>query len=206
MLDTIIWPLTVLFVAIFALLLFRRQLARLIDRTISVSKSGIVASSVPQESGQPPKSSNVADFLEKTFDNALIVELQDTLRKQINSLNPTSDAERSKLLLKLLAAIVIIRGFDLTYYHIYGSQIRALQYLNDGRGLAIPTTDLERFYESAKNADPAFYGHYAFDGWLSFLESGLLIRRDSGNVAITVRGKEFLKYLVDQGYTFLKRG
>jgi hypothetical protein len=206
MLDIIIWPLTVLIIAVFAFLLFRRQFARLIDRTTSVSKSGIVAANVTQESGAAPKPSNVTEFLKKTFDNALVVELEDTLTKQVDSLNPASDSERSKLLLKFLAANIIVRGFDSTYYRIYGSQILALQYLNDGRGLAIPATDLKHFYDSAKNADPAFYGDYAFDGWLAFLESSVLIRRDGENVGITLRGKEFLKYLIDQGYTFLKRG
>ena len=42
MLDTLVWPLVVLFLSVFALLLFKKQFARLIDRTTTVSKSGIV--------------------------------------------------------------------------------------------------------------------------------------------------------------------
>jgi hypothetical protein len=206
MLDFVNWPLAVVVIAVFALLLFKKQIARLIDRITGVSKAGIVASNVPQESGAAPKPSNVAEFLKKTFDNALVVELEDTLTKQVDSLNPASDSERSKLLLRFLAGVIIVRNFDSTYYRIYGSQILALQYLNDGRGLAIPTTDLHHFYESAKNADPTLYGDYAFEGWLKFIETSVLIRRDGDNVTITVRGTEFLKYLIEQGYTFRKRG
>lgn len=206
MLTIIIWPVTVLIIAIFALIVFKTQLARLIDRTTSVSKAGIIATGMPQESGTQPKASIVADFLKKTFDNALLVELEEVVTKQVDALNPTSETERSRLLLRLMAATTIARAFDLTYYHIFGSQIVALQYLNEARGITVPATDLKQFYDSAKNSDPAFYGEYAFEGWLSFLQSGVLVRRDGPNVAITVRGTEFLKYLVDQGYSLVRRG
>lgn len=206
MLQVIAWPLVVLVLGIFALLLFKKPVARLIDRTTTVSKSGLVASHKPQEAIESPKASNVNEFLKTTFDNALLVELEGIIEKQVEMLNPSSHEEKEKLLLRLLASTTILRSFDLTYYLIYGSQIMALQHLNDLRGATIPVSQLREFYDLAKKTDPQFYGDYSFEGWFQFLMASLLIRRDGDIVSITVRGKEFLKYLLEQGYTFLKRG
>lgn len=200
--EILVWPLVVVILG----LIFKKSIERLIDRTTKVSKSGLVAANKPQEAVESPKASNVNEFLKKTFDNALLVELEDILKKQVDALNPTSHEERERLLMKLLASILILSIFDSTYYLIYGSQITALQHLNNFRGDNIPTTELKLFYDAAKNVDPQFYRNYSFDSWLKFLESSLLIKYEGKNVAITIRGKEFLKYLVDQGYTFLKKG
>lgn len=42
---------------------------------------------------------------------------------------------------------------------------------------------------------------YTFESWFGYLKNQILIRQDGYNVNITVRGKEFLKYLVQYGRT-----
>ncbi len=144
--------------------------------------------------------------MKRTFDNALVLEQENAIKSHLESLNPSDDPERIRLLTKLLAAISILRQFDSIYYLIYGSQIASLQHLNDFRGAAIPISDLKVLYEIGKTNDPDLHSNYGFDGWLKFMESNALIRRDGENAIITLRGKEFLKYIIEQGYTFLKRG
>jgi len=59
----------------------------------------------------------------------------------------------------------------------------------------------------AKSANPILYSNYTFDQWLNFMLSQLLIVFVDGNaVGITVRGREFLKYVVQEALPLNKAG
>lgn len=58
---------------------------------------------------------------------------------------------------------------------------------------------MRAFYDAAVEANPHGYANYPFSHWLSFLKSWTLVREDGTALSITVRGREFLKYLVDTG-------
>jgi hypothetical protein len=204
MLEIFAWPIAVIVLGAFALILLRKPIERLLDRTTRVGKEGLIASNKSQDVSKDSKPSTVEDFLKKTFDNALLVEVEEKLKQQLDELDAKHPTEKEKLLLRLLASLVIIQSFDRTYFLIYGSQIATLQHLNDLRGQKVMVSDLVVFYDIAKNSDPQFYAQYSFERWFEFLISSFLIRKDGDIAFITLRGKEFLKYLIEQGYTTLK--
>jgi hypothetical protein len=61
---------------------------------------------------------------------------------------------------------------------------------------------LQPYYDKAAQASPAVYANYPFDEWLNYMKSQLLILEHPGQTfEITVRGKDFLKYMLHFGYS-----
>ena len=197
------WPIVALILGIIGLFLFKPQIRGLINRTEKVGKGWLQAKS-PEDQLGPSKISEVDDFLRRAFDNQLLREQEDIIRKYLDSLKPASPVERENFLFKVLAASTIAQSFDRIYFTIFGSQIAVLQFLNDCREVKTAPSDLDPFYTQAASPDAQFYAGYAFEKWIGFLVSWTLVRIDSDSIFITVRGKEFLKYLVDQGFSFLR--
>ncbi len=86
---------------------------------------------------------------------------------------------------------------------MFKSQLLALLQVNRRDGvLSMP--DVKRFYDDAAKAYAKEYAKYktTFEQWLNYLTSnGLVLHHPSPNerIEITVRGKDFLKYLTHWG-------
>lgn len=111
--------------------------------------------------------------------------------------------EREKFLIQALSSGAVSYLHDTSWAYIYGSQIDALNELNSKGALTV--NDLKRFYDSAARAHPHTYSTYTFDQWLGWIINNTLVRQDSGIVQLTVRGKDFLKYLVLVGRSGIKK-
>jgi hypothetical protein len=201
--EAFAWPGVALILGLVTLILFRPEVRKLINRTQKVGKGWLEAAK-PEEQASPQKGSGVDEFITRTYQNQLLIEQEERIRNHLDSLKPASAAERETFLLKSLAATTLIQAFERTYYLIYGSQIRALEFLNDSRHLSVKPGELEPIYQEVTRQFPESYEGYPFERWLDFLVSSNLIRVDGAGIAITVFGKEFLKYLLDQGLSFRK--
>ena len=149
--------------------------------------------------------SKYKEALEK-FDNPLMTEQIKSLKGEMQGLDITTSEEKEEILYKALASNQIARAFETIYYSIFGSQIKALQHLNQS-GLSLINVDqLQVFYNEAKTKYPVFYSTYTFESWLNYLQSSVLILSEGGNISITIRGQELLKYLIAQRYSFDKAG
>jgi hypothetical protein len=202
--EFLTWPFVALIFAVFFSLAFWKPIARLIDRTVSVSKKGLQASAPKEQKVESP-TSKVDEFL-KVYDNQLITESERFIQTHLDSLHPKDSSEREKFLLRNFAALTIAWAFDKTYYLIYGSQIVALHYLNDHRNVPLTTKHISPFYEEGVRTFPYLYTSDSFEGWLGFLVTTNLVQKNGDDVGITIRGREFLKYLVDQGLPINKMG
>jgi len=105
-----------------------------------------------------------------------------------------SPADRERFLTRGMTATLVMGFFEITWWLMFGSQIRALERLNKG---VASIQELRPFYEQSLPQHP----QYPFESWLIFLTSRILIRQDGNNVSITVRGREFLTWLVQNGKT-----
>jgi hypothetical protein len=83
--------------------------------------------------------------------------------------------------------------FELTWLLIYASQLDALHDLNSG---PLKRKQLRPYYDAVAQKFPDAYRQYSFDGWLGFMRTLVLIREDGDMVSLTIRGQEFLKYLI----------
>jgi hypothetical protein len=201
------WPFVGLILGFTALCLFRKPLLQLLNRADEVGVVGLKVSAKAQEQRHldaPPQISRVEE-LAKVFQSPLLTEVEDQLRSSLDAFSKSPE-EREKALLKFLALNQIVVAFERTYFSIFGSQLKALQFLGSSPSLLEDPHSLQPFYDQAKSKNPDFYGSYSFERWLAFLQSQVLITEQDQKVGITVRGREFLKYLIDQGYTFEKAG
>jgi hypothetical protein len=89
--------------------------------------------------------------------------------------------------------------FDLMWWTMFKSQLLALLDVNKHNGI-LPIADVKSGYNSAAEEYPDHYANDSFERWLSYLtKNGLVLNHPSGMIEITVRGKDFLKYLVHWG-------
>jgi hypothetical protein len=139
-----------------------------------------------------PAEAAITDFY-RTYDNQLLAETEEAIRAQLVPFQASQDRER--FLVRSYATLVTAGVFEYVWVLIYGSQLRAIHYVNGG---AASIEDLRRFYDAAVLQYPALAG-YPFTSWLAFIKSWVLVREDDTVISITVRGREFLKYLVETG-------
>jgi len=197
------YPLVVLTLGIVALLIFRQPLSRFLDRAEKIGKEGIQAGPSTQGTAIQARAAGAEELL-KVFDNALLVQHEQWILAELEKRNIMQQTEREKILLRYLAALAISYSFEKTYFPIFGSQILALQVLNSsGRA---EENNLRTFYDYAANAAPEFYKTYPFESWMGFMKNSLLIKPVNGALEITLEGREFLKYIVQQGYSVFKVG
>ena len=191
------WPLAVVALGVVFMWVFRRPISRFIDRTRSVSKDGVRAYEDPQPSAKKPDA--LAEFLE-TYHNPLLLEAEDALEGEIKNLGLTDPADIRKALTKELAANRIVRWFEAAQYHIFASQVAALTYLNAQPG-PILKDGLQGFYDKAAADFPILYVGRTFDQWFAFLTAQRLVAEGDAGVGISVAGREFLQWRVNQGHS-----
>jgi len=200
--EALAWPAVVLILGLIAIFVFRSPLTRFLDRAQKISKTGIETSGA-QDTGVVVRPSPADDLL-KQFDNALLVQRETFIISELDRLKIGPGGERERVLIRLLAGFSIIQAFEKAYMLIWGSQIAALQSLNSSG--SIDAELLRPWYDQAAAGETELYAAYTFEQWLGFLQRNSLIIWDSGRVQITVEGREFLKYLLHQGYSLYKRG
>jgi hypothetical protein len=201
--EILSWPAAFVILGIIVIFRFSPYIANLIGRIIKISKDGIELGRI---NGQRHKEQVSAKDLMKIFDNKLLLEVEGWIKSELDKIKHDSSEEKETLLIKLYASEKIARHFDQTYNLIFGSQIRALQQLNSFAGQLVSSNEIRFFYNEASLNNPLFYSSYSFDSWLAFMHSSVLIIRLGDSIGITVRGQEFLKYLIDQGLSHNKVG
>jgi hypothetical protein len=104
-----------------------------------------------------------------------------------------SPSDRESFYLKLIATGLPSFIYEGIWSYIFRSQVLALMEVN--RRL-VPIQEVKAFYDKAALETPTLYANYSFEKWMEYLKSNLLLLwHPSGMVEITIRGKDFLKYL-----------
>ncbi len=132
--------------------------------------------------------------LYKTYNHALMTETEDRVRKSAEAHPPGTD--RENFFVRTLAVGLWEYFFEVTWLTIFRSQIRAMEKLNSGPR---KIDEVRKYYDEAAITNPQHYSNYSFDAWLKYLFGRELILQNAETIAITERGREFLKYLVQRG-------
>lgn len=196
--DIFVWPIVVLILGIIIIIVFKKPISDLINRTEKVSKDGLQTRST-QEQKVDVSISKVDETINK-YDNQLLVETENIIKNNLDYLKPKDSNEREKYLLRGLAQYTILHSFEKTYFTIWGSQLSALQFLNNNRYNNVSISDMRSFYDSAIKVFPDFYNKITFENWINYLVVSVLVKQNGNDIGITLRGKEFLKFIVEQGY------
>jgi hypothetical protein len=144
----------------------------------------------------------VEDFY-RTYDNALLRESEQAIGGEAAKYSPGEDRER--FLLRTNATLFWIGVFEITHAVIFGSQLKALHDLNT-RAEGMTVDELRPYFEQGLQTVPSEYRDRTFDAWLAYIRDGVLIRQTADRVWITVRGQEFLKYLIARQYPLDRLG
>jgi hypothetical protein len=198
------WPAAVLILGLVFLFLFKKPIDRLLDRTERIGKEGIQAVTRRQEEAIADSTTKKADEFMKLFDNALLVQREEALKAQLEAVLGKDPTDRERVLVRLLAANTIAEEFERNYYLIFGSQIAALVQLNTAGAVGIEMPQIEAIFSQAAQRHPDIYKDAQIADWLSFLLRTHLVHIEVNKAYITPVGKEFLKYLIHQGYSLLK--
>lgn len=207
------WPGVALTVILAGFWIFHGPIVRFIDRSNKVSLPGggsidagpakqIEAQTEPSKPAIPlpaPQPISGAPSLPPP-PNQLIGRVEEDIRHQLATSFPDARDVQFAWAIRSAALSQVERDLEKVYRVIFGSQIFALKEINMRGGITVG--DARKIYERAKEAFPALYADYAFEGWGGFvLEHGLAIvvnptSSDTDRVVLTPFGKEFLFFLV----------
>lgn len=191
-------------VAVIALVIFYKPIARLIDRISGASKEGITFER-PQEIGEvKPKLLSFTELMKEPI-SASILEREKTVQAQLQAFNLKSEEEKISALSRALATARIALEFNNIAYTIFGSQVTLLVQLS-GTHNGITQNQAEAIFEQAKTAFPELHDGKKFDDWLIYLRSNNLITLNDDKIDITQFGTDFLKHLVDSRLAYNRHG
>ena len=170
-------------------------------RHISVNQSGqstgasqIIASAALTPPAPSPI--DVAAFFRQSYGGQLQDDVEKNVKAMIQGRSPN---ERDEFIVKFIATGIINVTYNTIWLTIFRSQVLALVELNTK---VLRREELQAYYDGGVQRSPAVYEKYSFDQWLQYLRSQILILEHPGQVfELTVRGKDFLKYMVHCGYT-----
>ena len=204
--ECLAWPAAVVVIAVVFIFLFRGPIANLIARISKIEKGGITAA--PQEVTKvDPASKALLDsrqLMEASF-SEVVRQQEDLIKTQLGGIRFENNLEREALLVRALARAIVHTQFDRINTLIFGSQLDLLIAANASPS-GIQEDPIKKRFQAAKESDPVFHQATQYQTFLGFLVSSGLLLRDGDVFKITVLGKEFMKFLVDGGFTYPRRG
>lgn len=130
----------------------------------------------------------------------LQLETEGNVRAMIQSQPPNG---REEFVVRFIATGIVNALYDNIWLTSFRSQLLVLGEMNTQ---FLRREQIKTYYDEAVGKFADFYAGYSFDDWLGYLRSRFLILEHPGQTfEITVRGKDFLKYMVHCGYTPDKR-
>ena len=111
-LGAVSWPVAVIIIGCFALLLFRKSIARLIDRVRDIRAPGFHANAGVQDTSRPEVGSSVANEFARQHDDPLLVKRKDSICTELGL--GQDHTQKENTLLGIIAAHSIALQFEKT--------------------------------------------------------------------------------------------
>lgn len=199
-LELVRWPLTVVVLGFGGMLLYKRQVSSLLGRTKKVGGKGVTFAQAQPSS--PTEDKAALEEIMGSYDNQLLLEQEENIRKDIVARGLDSPDATEKALVRTLAALQLLVLFAELNRQIFRGQLNFLTYVNSQQQ-GVPVAETERFYDEGHRDWPKEAAEsQSFDMWLDFLDANSgLVQRTGDQVAITMRGREFLKWRIEAGKT-----
>ena len=201
------WPLAVFLMVVFISLLFRRQLAGLIDRATRIDRTGISAEAnvESQQNTSPQNREGIESLLAEVGGSRVVTEKENVIRTNIQNRGVMiEEGELVDVLIKHLALSQIILEFEQIYNTIFGSQIHLLKALNSSLQKGLPAEALNEHFEYFRSYSPAPSDTWTAKLYSNFLINCRLIDIRDNRLYLTDYGLEFLLWMTRNGRTELK--
>jgi len=194
-LSIIIWPLVVLAFCLFFVIVFRKGIERFIDRVQSVSKDGVSTESMSKYQLQQSKTHVVEDLMSQGS-SVLLKEVEVGIKATLLEKGLDTSNDTVSILIHHLAATRIALEFEQVYSMIFGSQLVLLKRLNELKGSGLDSDGIQKHYEHVKSHFADKFQTLSVGQYMNFLTSRVLIRQERDRYHLTVRGEEFLLWMV----------
>lgn len=199
----IAWPLIV-FIIVYQ---FRHPIRGLISKLKNVEVPGIKMETQANQDAELSPTPNrsieqvlpegmVQPFSPITMEKARLLIFDEA------KLNELEGEDKFNRLVHYTQLIVLQKLFDHTYNYIYGSQLNILKHLNTT--LEDTKDKMKYFYDAGAAMSPDLYDTYSYENYLQWMISRDLIELKEDKIQITYTGRDFLKYLIDQGHNLTK--
>lgn len=123
------------------------------------------------------------------------------LDHEIGGLGPD---EKVVYLKERLAFIRVLFDFETIYGSIYGGQLELLNYLNQRPLGFVSRQEVEGLWNAHRAKFNGQLDHWTFEGYLNYLPVNNLLSSGPVGYSITVKGKEFLIWMIQMGRPFQK--
>ncbi len=139
---------------------------------------------------------DATEFFRTSYTSSVTAEVEKNVRLAAAQNQPT---DHEGFMARLIGIGLVAYVHEMTWVHIFKSQLLMLTELNR-RGGFMPLNDAKPYYDKAVTDFPKIYSNYSYNQWVSFMkQEQLLIQHPDDRLEITVRGKDFLKYLTHWG-------
>ena len=197
-LEYVAWPIAFVVVAVIFLVLFRKAISGLLEKTQKISKEGIEIAQTSQT--KPSKKEFSAKELVKVPDSTTIREYEKRIEEDLDELKISDPNEKIKILTRQLAATQQNLFFSSVEKALWGSQLEILRYLNSN-ATGVDAEKIKSYYWKAVEKAPEAFAKYGFEKYIQFLIDVALVKKENNQYFITLVGKDFLVYLVNIGQT-----
>ncbi|WP_386625719.1 hypothetical protein [Sulfitobacter geojensis] len=194
LLKGVAWPLALLIVAIW----YSKEIRLMLARITKVSAAELELD-VKQRASATPETLAGEDAIKSTdlgeLTDPMLKELEKRNFTDLNALNIQSDTDKIAQLVRALSVQQLFKSFAVAYSNIFGSQISFLRELN-ARPIAM--AQAANMLDETRKMNPALKD-ITLQDYLSYFRIWRLAEQQGDILHITETGKNFLKFLVDQG-------
>ena len=193
------WPHIVLIFGVIFIIIFRAPIATFISRIKSVSKKGgINTTETTPEIQHEEKRKLAVEQLMKVGDSIVLNEVEDNIIKKLSADGLETDSDSTRVLIRHLAATQLLLDYEQIHSLIFGSQIVLLKRLNEVLGLGRIEAYVEDFFSNVNDMYPSITD-WSKDEYLRYLFESNLITIQDGNYHITMKGIDYLGWIVRNG-------
>ena len=125
-----------------------------------------------------------------------LADTQSNIRSEIEDMEPQ---EAIEYLVSRLAMMRVLYDFETIYSSIFGGQIKFLNYLNQRLVTGCAVSEVEAYWEAHKLQFAPHMDAWTMDNYLEFLRFRGLIKSDGSAIFLTIKGHEFLVWLLQSG-------
>lgn len=213
------WPPWTALLAGWAIWLYRKPIAARIGQGWTFKlPGGVEASALPQQAERQAEPAPIAQRLEagaerpalpgadprqvadRILDGLIdgyLLEQEERLKEELNTSGLIQAPEQAvRVLVRYTAASFVEQDFERIFGVVYGSQVRLLRRLNESEATR---DEARQFYDAAVGVWPGLE-QYPFETYMNFLTTQrLVVVTAQSRIAITMKGRAFLSFLVRQG-------
>lgn len=194
------WPLVTFLFSVIFIFVFRKSLTELISRVTSIDKSGMKAITPnPEAQREKQKNEAVQELLSAIGNSIVLQDVEARIKSDLESKGLETKGDTIKVLVKEVAALVILLDLEQVHSLIFGSQIFLLKKLNEVVGQGKPQEFVISHFENVKKLFPNEIGQWSLEQYQSFLLGRLLITINNNIYHITNLGVEYLTWIARNG-------